>query len=56
MPAILFVTVITSVGIGIFAAYVAVISILFTLGPSQPREAARPHLVLIPTQTHASGD
>ena len=56
MPAILFVTVVTSVGIGIFTAYAAVLGILFTIGPSKQREAARPHLVLIPSQTHASGD
>jgi hypothetical protein len=56
MPLILFVTVVASVGFGILAAYAAVIGILNTFGrPSQP-EPARPRLVLVPTQNHASGD
>ena len=42
MPVILLATVAASVGIGVFAAYAAVIGI--------------PRLVLVPTQNHASGD
>jgi hypothetical protein len=56
MPALLFVTVIASVGFGVLSAYAAVIAILHTFGrPAQP-EPARPRLVLVPTQNHASGD
>ena len=56
MPVIIFFTVIASVGFGILAAYAAVIGILYSFGrPSQP-EPARPRLVLVPSQTHASGD
>ena len=56
MPFVLCATVFASVSFGIFAAYVAVFSILATFGrPAQP-EAVRPRLVLIPTQSHASGD
>jgi hypothetical protein len=56
MPVILFATVVASVGFGVIAAYAAVIGILHTFGrPSQP-EPARPRLVLVPTQNHASGD
>jgi hypothetical protein len=58
MPVILCITVIASVAIGILAAYIAVFSILSTFGrPPQPEPApARPRLVLVPTQHHASGD
>jgi hypothetical protein len=58
MPLVLFVTVLASVGIGVLFAYVAVIGILHTFGRiSQPQPAtARPRLVLVPTQNHASGD
>jgi len=58
MPVILFVTVIASVGFGVLATYAVVFGILAMFGPSrQPEPAvARPRLVLIPTQTHASGD
>ena len=56
MPVILFFTVIASVGIGVFAAYVAVIGILHTFGRAAQPEPARPRLVLVPTQNHASGD
>jgi hypothetical protein len=58
MPVILFVTVIASVSLGVFAAYAAVICILNAFGrKSQPQsEAGRPRLVLVPTQHHASGD
>jgi hypothetical protein len=60
MPLILCVTVVVSVGIGVAAAYVAVIGILHAFGRAslqQQRTAdARPRLVLVPTQNHASGD
>jgi hypothetical protein len=56
MPVIVFFTVIAAVGLGVFAAYAAVFAILHAFGrPSQP-ESARPRLVLVPTQNHASGD
>ncbi len=56
MPLILCFTVVASVGFGVLAAYVAVFSILATFRhPVQP-EPARPRLVLVPSQTHASGD
>ena len=58
MPLILCLTVVLSVGIGVLTAYVAVIGILQACGRAsqmRPREA-RPRLVLVPTQTHASGD
>ena len=56
MPVILCFTVVASVSFGIVAAYVAVFGILATFGrPAQP-EPARPRLVLVPTQNHASGD
>lgn len=60
MPLILCVTVVASVGIGVFAAYTAVIGILHAFGraarqQAQPAEV-RPRLVLVPTQNHASGD
>jgi hypothetical protein len=58
MPAVLFVTVIASVSLGVFAAYAAVICVLNAFGPKsrQQPEAGRPRLVLVPTQNHASGD
>jgi hypothetical protein len=58
MPLILCLTVALSVGIGVLTAYVAVISILQACGrASQVRPVeARPRLVLVPTQNHASGD
>ncbi len=58
MPLILCLTVIASVGIGVIAAYAAVIGILQAFGrAAQQRLAeARPRLVLVPTQNHASGD
>ncbi len=57
MPFILCFTVVASVGLGIIATYAAVIGLLHTFGrsSSQP-EPARPRLVLVPTQNHASGD
>lgn len=58
MPVILCFTVIASVSLGILAAYVAVFGILSTFGqPASPEPApARPRLLLVPTQNHASGD
>jgi hypothetical protein len=58
MPLILCFTVALSVGIGVLAAYVAVIGILQACGRAtqlRPVEA-RPRLVLVPSQNHASGD
>ncbi len=60
MPLILCLTVVASVGIGVLAAYTAVIGILHTFGRAsqqQPRPAEeRPRLILVPTQHPASGD
>jgi len=61
MPLILCLTVVASVGIGVFVAYTAVFGILYAFGrssqPEQQRAAEpRPRLVLVPTQRHASGD
>ncbi len=60
MPLILCLTVVVSLGIGVIAAYVAVIGILHAFGRAskpQPRLVeARPRLVLVPTQNHAGGD
>jgi hypothetical protein len=60
MPLILCLTVIASVGIGVLAAYTAVIGILHAFGRAAqplPRPVeARPRLILVPTQRHASGD
>ena len=56
MPLIVFVTVIASVGLGVFAAYAVVFAILHAFGPASQPEPARPRLVLVPTQNHASGD
>lgn len=58
MPMILCLTVVASVSLGILAAYIAVFGILATFGqPSRPEPVpARPRLVLVPTQNHASGD
>jgi hypothetical protein len=56
MPVILFMTVIASVSLGVFAAYAAVICILKAFRPAAKAESARPRLILVPTQTHASGD
>jgi len=58
MPLILCLTVALSVGIGVLTAYVAVIGILQACGKAsqmRPTEA-RPRLVLVPSQNHASGD
>jgi hypothetical protein len=56
MPAIIFLTVVASVGFGVLAAYAAVIAILHAFGPASQPQPARPRLVLVPTQNHASGD
>jgi hypothetical protein len=56
MPIIIFVTVVTSVGLGVVVAYAAVIGILHLFGPASHPEPSRPRLVLVPTQNHASGD
>ena len=58
MPVILCLTVIASVSLGILAAYIAVFGILSTFSqPARPEPApARPRLMLVPTQHHASGD
>ena len=58
MPLILCATVVASVSIGVVTAYAVVIGILQACArTSQPKPAGvRPRLVLVPTQTHASGD
>jgi hypothetical protein len=58
MPLILCFTVITSVALGVVAAYIAVFGILSTFGrPQRPEPApTRPRLVLVPTQNQVSGD
>jgi hypothetical protein len=56
MPIILCFTVIASVGFGVFAAYAAVFTIISAFGRPAKAETARPRLVLVPTQNHASGD
>jgi hypothetical protein len=56
MPIVLFLTVVVSVGFGVLAAYAAVFGILRTFGHSSQPEPSRPRLVLVPSQTHASGD
>ena len=60
MPLILCVTVVASVGIGVLSAYVAVFGILQACGRASQLQRrpveARPRLVLVPTQNHASGD
>jgi len=58
MPVILCFTVIASLSLGVLAAYLSVFGILSTFRhPAQPEPVpARPRLVLVPTQNHASGD
>jgi hypothetical protein len=51
---ILFLTIISAVGFGIFAAYATVNGILFAF--AQSRQQTRRTPVLVPSQTHASGD
>lgn len=55
VPAILFFTVVTAVGLGIVTAYGAVTSILYALADHSTERATRTPL-LVPTETHASGD
>ena len=58
MPLVLCLTVAVSVGIGVLAAYAAVFGILEACGraSSPGMKNARPRLVLVPTQSSASGD
>jgi len=59
MPIVLCFTVLASVSFGVLAAYAVVFGILSTFGRTaqpEPQRAAGPRLVLVPTQTHASGD
>jgi hypothetical protein len=56
MPLILCVTVAASVGIGVVAAYAAVIGILQACGHASQSGEAAPRLLLAPSQNHASGD
>jgi hypothetical protein len=56
MPFVLCFTVIASVAFGVVAAYVAVFGILSTFGRTSETQTDRPRLVLVPSQTHASGD
>lgn len=58
MPLILCVTVAASVGIGVLSAYLAVFGILEVCGRASQHHPvqARPRLILVPTQNHASGD
>jgi hypothetical protein len=58
VPVLLFVTVVASVSLGVLAAYAAVFGILHTFGrAARPQPAPqRPRLVLVPSQTQASGD
>ena len=56
MPFILCFTVIASVSLGVFAAYIAVFGILFTFGRPAQEQSARRRLMLVPTQSQASGD
>ena len=56
MPIVIFCTVVLSVGFGILAGYASVIGILHAFGPATQPALARPRLVLVPSQNHASGD
>jgi hypothetical protein len=58
VPVILCFTVVASVGLGIGATYATVIGILHAFGRASQPEVARqrPRLVLVPTQSQASGD
>jgi hypothetical protein len=51
---IVFLTIISVVAFGIFAAYAAVNSILLAF--AQSRRQSRPTALLVPNQSHASGD
>jgi len=50
---VLFSTVLASLGLGVLAASWVVNAILYSFGPRTQQESAP---VLIPSQTHASGD
>ncbi len=56
MPLVLCFTVVASVSFGVVAAYAAVFGILSLFGTYAQAEPTGPRLVLVPTQTHASGD
>jgi hypothetical protein len=56
VPLILCFTVVASVGLGLVTAYAAIFAILSTFSRVSQPEPARPRLVLVPTQNHASGD
>jgi hypothetical protein len=58
MPLVLFFTVVASVGLGVLATYLAVTGILLLFGrvPRPEPVPARPRLVLVASQNHASGD
>ena len=56
MPLVLCFTVLASVTVGVLAAYATIFGILNTFGSASRLEPARPRLVLIPSQNHASGD
>jgi hypothetical protein len=56
MPFVLLFTVIASVAFGVLAAYALVFGIISMFGRTQAPQPARPRLMLVPTQTHASGD
>ena len=57
MPLILCFTVVASVSLGVFAAYVLLFGLLSIFGRNaHPTPATRPQLVLVARQTHASGD
>jgi hypothetical protein len=50
---VLFSTVVTAVGLGILAGYGAILAILYAFGRQRSAKVAG---VLVPSQTHASGD
>jgi hypothetical protein len=52
---ILILTVISAVAAGIFAAYWSINAILYAFNQAAPSESRQPRL-LVPSQTHASGD
>ncbi len=56
MPLVLCLTVVASVGLGVLAAYASFMGILHAVGHKSDPQPARPRLVLVPTQNHASGD
>lgn len=58
MPLVLCFTVFASVSIGVLTAYIMVFSVLAAFGrPARPEPVpARPRLMLVPSQNHASGD